>query len=302
MPISETQCSKTERAKKFPYWTTTCYRKELAEKVKLSHIKCNTSEKVANQPNKTIAMIHFEKLQINRINLYLFGISVSIHTRVAYPSCLGAILLLERFPRMCWKMYLRCRSHTDEIWWFAKNWTWWCFVNSQRNDNFDVWWTLQQLREVFHCTSPDTPRRTWRRSGLTKDYWVPSQELLHASVHAKYRPYVQAEQPSNLATMQGLYVLLGSSCSLETSTACQTPCLQGCIGHCITWEIRLHTVHHPLSSSLFQPYSFTSRTPAFTGALRPLRPLLHSRRLSLLFSSSFSLKSCNSEVQSLFTN
>lgn len=73
-------------------------------------------------------------------------------------------------------------------------------------------------------------------------------------------------------------------------------------GHCITWEIRLHTVHHPLSSSLFQPYSFTSRTPAFTGALRPLRPLLHSRRLSLLFSSSFSLKSCNSEVQSLFTN
>ena len=37
-------------------------------------------------------------------------------------------------------------------------------------------------------------------------------------------------------------------------------------GHCITWEIRLHTVHHPLSSSLFQPYSFTSRTPAFMGS------------------------------------
>ena len=45
-------------------------------------------------------MIHFEKLQINRINLYLFGISVSIHTRVAYPSCLGAILLERYSPKV----------------------------------------------------------------------------------------------------------------------------------------------------------------------------------------------------------
>ena len=48
-------------------------------------------------------------------------------------------------------------------------------------------------------------------------------------------------------------------------------------GHCITWEIRLHTVHHPLSSSLFQPYSFTSRTPAFMGSHAHSASLYHLR-------------------------
>ena len=41
--------------------------------------------------------------------------------------------------------------------------------------------------------------------------------------------------------------------------------------HCITREIWIHTVHCPLSSSFFQPYSSTSRPPNLHGTYCPWR-------------------------------
>ena len=149
MPISETQCSKTERAKKISVLNHNLLSKRT--------YRSWNSEKVANHPNKLVPF---------------WNLCVHPH-KSRLPLLPRRNLIRKVFPEGVGKC-MKFRSHTDEIWWFAKNWTWWCSVNSQRNDNFDAWWTLQQLREVFHCTSPDTPRRTWRRSGLTKDYWVPS--------------------------------------------------------------------------------------------------------------------------------
>ena len=73
-------------------------------------------------------------------------------------------------------------------------------------------------------------------------------------------------------------------------------------GHCITWEIRLHTVHHPLSSSLFQPYSFTSRTPAFMGSPPTSASPTPSLEIVPFLFLFFFFKSRHSDVQSLFTN
>ena len=195
MPISETQCSKTERAKKFPYWTTTCYRKELTEVETL------------------------KKSQTNRINLYLFGISVSIHTRVAYPSCLGAILL-ERFsPKVLenvWNLEATLMKYggppkieLDD----APS-----IVSEMISLICDKHWNRLSEYSYIHFsryTSTD-----WTRS----PDWPKITECPHKS--SCTRPFMRNTGPmfmrnnqATFATMQGLYVLLGSSCSLETSTA-----------------------------------------------------------------------------------
>ena len=96
--------------------------KRTCRRWKLSHVKCNTSEKVANQPNKLVPF---------------WNLCVHPHKSLL-PLLPRRNLIRKVFPEGVGKC-MKIRSHTDEIWWFAKNWTWWCSVNSQRNDNFEMW-------------------------------------------------------------------------------------------------------------------------------------------------------------------
>ena len=58
-----------------------------------------------------------------------------------------------------------------------------------------------------------------------------------------------------------------------STVVCQTPRLPSCMGYCFTRETWITPVHYPLSSSLFQPYSSTSRTPSLHGLWPPVRSL-----------------------------
>ena len=96
-------------------------------------------------------------------------------------------------------------------------------------------------------------------------------------------PMFKRNNQATFATMQGLYVLLGSSCSFEHTTACRTPCLPGCTGtashgryDCTQFIIRYHLLYsnlipsHPVPqpsralSARCGPYSILEDCPFYS--------------------------------------
>jgi hypothetical protein len=82
------------------------------------------------------------------------------------------------------------------------------------------------------------------------DITVCTKELIHASVHATYKPNVQV---SNQARYHARVLRCFPDLLLAWTFYCSSDSLSTELqGHCIAREIWIHTVHHPLSPFIVQ--------------------------------------------------
>ncbi len=139
-----------------------------------------------------------------------------------------------------------------------------------------------KTRTIYDCRCDErlepkddesTGDRKWSPFSLLSDTTQRSpgyirQYCVHQRAHTRVRSCeIQAQcprkQPSSLpckipSLFPGSLIVWTFYCSSDSlSTELQ--------GHCITRETWMHPVHHPPSSSLFQPYSSTSRPPSLHG-------------------------------------
>ena len=110
-----------------------------------------------------------------------------------------------------------------------------------------MWWTLKETGNAlpFHFCPI-------RLNGLPdwSDITVCTKELIHASVHATYKPNVQV---SNQARYHARVLRCFPDPLIAWTFYCSSDSLSTELqGHCIAREIWIHTVHHPLSPFIVQ--------------------------------------------------
>ncbi len=100
------------------------------------------------------------------------------------------------------------------------------------------------------------------------DVTVYTKELIHVSVHVKYKPNVQA---SNEARYHARVLYCFPDPLLAWTFYCSSDSLSTELqGHCIAREIWIHTVHHPLSPFIVQ----TATRPTHCRPPKP-KPLVY---------------------------
>jgi hypothetical protein len=208
---------------------------------------------------------------------------------------LSAIVCRKVFLRiscgMSWNLFRRIWSHTLMKWKCGPPTNLNCMmkytVKSLEGDNLKTWWTLKETGNAlpFHfCLIRLNGRPDW------SDIIVCIKELIHASVHVKYNPNVQG---SNQAHYHARFLRCFPDPLIAWTFYCSSDSLSTELqGHCITREIWIHTVHHPLSSSLFQPYSSTSGPPSLHGPYCPGGlPIPFSKTVQSILGNSFVFES-----------